>query len=108
MHDQCEGPQLLQIARETLKSTLKNSGADANKLPILMAINAIGIVERENTSSQKLISTEINLFTGSGASSIGEICSRIRSGQFDENATLFQALLQSAQVRAHIYKPSVC
>ncbi|WP_170432484.1 DUF6285 domain-containing protein [Ruegeria arenilitoris] len=102
MLDKCQGQNLLEIARESLQATL---GAHNKKLTNLMVINAIGIVEREIASQEQLAFCSENIGKASGNLAKSDLCSRIRSGHFDDDSRLYDALLDCAKLNARIFKP---
>lgn len=100
--DRPSGAQLLDTAARALRDELLPAVPPEHRLSLLMALNAMGIAERE---LQELLG---QAETGEGADAARALAEKIRAGEFDqgpEAAALHATLSADARRRLAITNP---
>ena len=112
MRDRPNGADLLDVARISLLEDVAPTLQGQQRYTVLMVANAMGIAAREITEavrSRRAWSAVLDRVPGSGGTpadaSIRELVGSIRSGEHDADAALFDALTETVEIAASIWKP---
>lgn len=93
MRDRPSGAELLDIARETLLTTLLRAPKDEQRLIALMVGNAMAIAARE--ADRKIQDEDVSR----------DLIEAIREAQHDDDRALYERLLADARSRVAISNP---
>ena len=114
MRDKPFGAALLEVAQQALAQELAPTLKGQQRYVALMVANAMGIVAREIEQESATAKAWENALArveregdGSIEASARQLVAAIREGRHDADAALHGALLETAQVAAGIWKPSL-
>jgi hypothetical protein len=113
MRDRPNGADLLDLARVSLLEDVAPTLKGQQRYIVLMVANAMGIAAREITEaerSQRAWDAVLDRVPGNrGApadASIRWLVGSIRSGEHDADSALFDALAETVEIAASIWKPT--
>jgi hypothetical protein len=113
MRDRPKGADLLDVARISLLEEVAPLLKGQPRYIALMVANAIGITARELNEAERwrrACRVVLDRVPGNGGesaeASIGRLVASIRSGKHDADIALFDALTETVEVAASIWKPA--
>jgi Domain of unknown function (DUF6285) len=113
MLDRPNGADLLEVARVSLLEEVTPVLKGQPRYIALMVANAMGIVAREinqEERSRRAWKAVLDRVPGDGGApvdaSIGRLVASIRSGEHDADAALHEALAETVEIAASIWKPA--
>ena len=113
MRDRPNGADLLDVARVSLLEDVAPTLKGQQRYIVLMVANAMGIAAREITEaerSRRAWSAVLDRVPGHGGApadaSIQRLVGSIREGKHDADAAIFDALAETVEIAASIWKPT--
>jgi hypothetical protein len=113
MQDRPNGADLLDVARSSLLEEVAPALKGQSRYIVLMVANAMGIAAREINEADRaqrawdaVLARVANDPNASPDAKLVRLVKSIRSGQFDANSAFYDALMETVEVAARIWKPA--
>lgn len=113
MRDRPHGADLLAVARRALLNDVAPALTGSPRYVALMVANAIGIASRELEEADRfegaqraVLARSSRNHEASTEAAIAELVNSVRTGRFDADVSLYEALTGSVEVAAAIWKPA--
>lgn len=112
MHDRPHGADLLEVARWSLLEEVAPTLKGRQRYIALMVANALVVaareineVDRSERAWRAVLGQVMRQGSSRAEASLDQLVQSIRAGRHDGDATLYNALVETADVAASIWKP---